>query len=384
MVISTRLDTLVNAAQFDTCGYRNASQQPSDSPLRFIYRAALPEGGTVCLFKVLLTNVCLNDCAYCVNQVSRDVNRASFSPIELSNTFMEIYRKGLAHGLFLSSGMGIDSNRTMQNMIETAQILRFKRQYKGYVHLKILPGAKIDYVEEACKVANRVSINMEAPTAYHMGKLSRKKDLFNDILMRMRWIQKFTDSSDKMAPSGQTTQFVVGAADETDHDILRAITGLYKEVGLRRAYFSAFQPITHSPLEEHPPTPLLREHRLYQADWLTRIYNFPSNEVELALQNDGNLSLHHDPKELIAEKQPWLFPVDINRATRDELLRVPGIGLLCADRIIKQRNLAQISSLKQLHKMGVTARKSIPYIWFKGMLEYDKQLAFQMPGVVTC
>ncbi|MDP2919179.1 MAG: putative DNA modification/repair radical SAM protein [Dehalococcoidia bacterium] len=371
-----KLDLLVNAAQFDTCGYSSPRQKDTNSPLKYIYRAALPEGGSVCLFKVLLTNVCVNDCAYCVNQCGRDIPRSTFQPDELAGTFMELHQRRLAQGLFLSSGIGVNPNQTMEAMIKTVQILRSRHEYKGYVHLKILPGAKFDCVEEACRVANRVSLNMEAPTAHHMVKLSHKKDLFNDIVERMRWVKQLMVKDNKLVPSGQTTQFVVGAADEDDRDILRTTDALYHEIGLRRAYFSAFQPVSRSRLEGHPPTPLIREHRLYQVDWLLRVYGFPLREVELALDETDNLPLKKDPKLLIAQRQPWLFPVDVNTAGRDDLLRVPGIGPVSTDRIIRTRRDSRIDSLTQMQKMGVVTKRAAKYIWFQGMLEYEKQLAF--------
>lgn len=376
MDIERKLDTLVAAAQFDTCGFSQLRQVDDRSGTRFIYRAALPEGGTVCLFKVLLTNICGNDCAYCINQCGRDIPRYAFFPEELAGTFMELHRRRLAHGLFLSSAMGVEAGRTMEAMLKTVAILRTRHEYKGYVHLKILPGVARGYVQEACRLANRVSVNIEAPTAHHLQKLSRKKDIFNGILERMRWVKEMTDENGKLAPSGQTTQFVVGAADESDRDILRTTAGLYDEVGLRRAYFSAFHPISRSPLAGHPPTPLTREHRLYQVDWLLRIYGFPLREVELAMGADDNLPVKQDPKLLIAQRQPWLFPVDVNRASRDDLLRVPGIGPVSADRIIKTREDSSIVSVQQLQKMGIVTRRAAKYIWFTGMQPHEKQLAF--------
>lgn len=376
MDVTAKLDTLVSAAQFDTCGYSSSRQSSKDSPARFIYRAALPEGGTVCLFKVLLTNVCVNDCAYCVNQAGRDVRRSTFQPDELARVFSELHDRRLVQGLFLSSGIGVNPSQTMEAMLKTVTILRSPRYaFKGYVHLKILPGAKFDCVEEACRLANRVSVNMEAPTAHHMIKLSRKKDLHNDIVERMRWVKQLASRDSRLAPSGQTTQFVVGASDESDRDILRTTSALYKEVDLRRAYFSSFQPVTHSRLEDHAPTPLLREHRLYQVDWLLRVYGFPLREVELALDDSNNLSLKKDPKLIIARRQPWLFPVDINRASTGDLLHVPGIGPVSAKRISDARKGHSISSLQQLAKMGVVTKRAAGFVWFKGILDYEKQLA---------
>ncbi len=368
-----KFNTLVAAAKFDSCGANTAS---SGSPLRFIHRAALPGGGCVNLFKVLLTNVCVNDCAYCVNQVGRDVPRCSFQPEELAKLFMELRRKKLVQGLFLSSGIGKDATRTMESMVNVVEILRHQYEFRGYIHLKILPGASFDCVEAGCKLASRVSVNIEAPNVQYLARLSRKKDLHHGIIERMDWVKQLISSDETLVPSGQTTQFVVGAAGETDGDILRAAEALYREVGLRRAYFSAFQPVSNSRLEELYPTLPMREHRLYQTDWLLRIYGFSPGEVALALGKNDYLPLGTDPKFIIAQKQPWLFPVDVNKASYEELLRVPGIGPVSAQRIVETRKQSRIFSVQQLKKMRVVTSRAMPYIWFKGMLEFEKQASF--------
>jgi predicted DNA-binding helix-hairpin-helix protein len=325
-----------------------------------------------------MTNVCTNDCAYCVNQAGRDIPRTSFRPDELAGSFMQLHGRGLVQGLFLSSGIAGDPSRTMESMIETVEILRRRHEFKGYVHLKILPGASFDCVEEGCKLANRVSVNMEAPTTLHLARLSSKKDLYHGILEPMRWVKKLAAADGRLLPSGQTTQFVVGAAGESDRDILHATEALYRELDLRRVYYSAFRPVENSPLEGVPPAPPLREHRLYQADWLLRVYGFSPQEIELALEGQGDLPLRKDPKVAIAERQPWLFPVDLNRASYDELLHVPGIGPVSARRIVQVRREGSISSLEQLRKMHVVTARAAPFVWFRGMLawEKEKQLSF--------
>ncbi len=366
--------TLVNAARFDSCGCGAGSA--AKSPLGIVHNAALPGGGCVPILKVLMTNVCLNDCAYCVNQISRDIPRCSFQSEELAKLFMELYTKRLVQGLFLSSGIGSDVSRTMESMINVVEILRYRHKFTGYIHLKILPGAGFDFVEAGCRLATRVSVNIEAPTAQHLARLSRKKDLHNGIIERMRWVKKITSRDDSLVPSGQTTQFVVGAAGETDRDILRVSKNLYNDVGLRRIYFSAFRPISNSSLENLCPTPPMREHRLYQVDWLLRVYGFSPPDLELALDNNDNLSLGKDPKLVIAQKQPWLFPVDINRAGYEELIRVPGIGPVSAKRIIETRRGHSIFLTQQLQKMGVMMKQALPFIRFKGMSGEEKQLSF--------
>jgi putative DNA modification/repair radical SAM protein len=378
MDVSQKLQIVAASAKFDICGYDPARsmQQANRDPHRFIYRATLPGGGCISLFKVLLTNVCTNDCAYCVNQVGRDRPRAYFQPHELANLFMELHRKRLVRGLFLSSGVAGSPSRTMQEMVDTVEILRQRHDFTGYVHLKIMPGAGYDCVEAACKVANRVSINIEVPTAHHLARLSSRKDLYDGIVERMRWAKQVMSANEGLVPSGQTTQFVVGAAGETDRDILRTTGALYREIGLRRVYFSAFQPVIDSPLEGLRATPPMREHRLYQADWLLRVYGFSSHELDLALSEKGDLSLVKDPKMMIAKRQPWLFPVDVNRAAYEELLRVPGIGPISAGRIVKARTEHSIFSLEQLKKMGVVTKRAGSFIWFRGASAHEKQMCF--------
>jgi predicted DNA-binding helix-hairpin-helix protein len=192
----------------------------------------------------------------------------------------------------------------------------------------------------------------------------------------MRWAKQVMSANEGLVPSGQTTQFVVGAAGETDRDILRTTGALYREIGLRRIYFSAFQPVVDSPLEGLRATPPMREHRLYQADWLLRIYGFSSQELDLALSDRGELSLAKDPKMMIARRQPWLFPVDVNRAGYEELLRVPGIGPVSAGRIVESRAEYSIGSLQQLRKMGVVTKRAGAFIWFRGASAHERQMCF--------
>jgi predicted DNA-binding helix-hairpin-helix protein len=224
-------------------------------------------------------------------------------------------------------------------------------------------------------LASRVSVNMEAPTAHHLARLTARKNIYEGIIEPMRWVKKIVSANETLVPSGQTTQFVVGAADETDRDLLHTTAALYRDLGLRRAYFSAFNPVSHSRLEGHAPTPPIREHRLYQTDWLLRVYGFAASEVEMALGEDGNLALRKDPKVTIAHQQPWLFPLDVNKASYNELLRVPGIGPVSARRIVDVRRDHSISSMEQLRKMKVVTRRAGAYIWFRGMLEFEKQMS---------
>jgi predicted DNA-binding helix-hairpin-helix protein len=369
-----KLQTLAASAQWDSCGC--GSTRPTGSPLRFIYHAARPGGGTMPLFKVLLTNVCVNDCAYCVNQVGRDVSRCAYRPEELARLFMDLHAKRLVQGLFLSSGIGADAARTQASMVNVVELLRRRYEFRGYIHLKVLPGAPFDAIEAGCRLATRVSINMEAPTAEHLARLSRKKDLLHGILERMKWVKQFMAGHENLVPSGQTTQLVVGAAGETDRDILGATGSLYRDMALRRVYYSAFYPVSHSRLEDHAPTPPRREHRLYQADWLLRVYGFSPAEVDLALDGEGSLPLGKDPKLTIARRQPWLFPIDINKADYQDLMRVPGIGPVSAKRIVAARRDHSIDSVQQLKKMRVATGRALPFIWLKGLGDFEKQTSF--------
>jgi putative DNA modification/repair radical SAM protein len=366
---------LTGGASFDICGYTGQNHEMPE-PGRFVYSASLPGGGCVNLLKVLMTNICINDCGYCVNQAGRDCPRSSFQPAELARIFWEMQQKRRVSGLFLSSGIAGDPSRTMESMIDTVQILRQHYSFKGYIHLKILPGASLGCVEEACRIATRVSVNIEAPTPERLAKLSTKKDIHTEILERMQWVKQLIAKDPRLAPAGQTTQFVVGAAGETDRELLDRTDSLYRGLGLKRVYFSAFEPVSHSRLEGVPATPPIREHRLYQADWLLRVYGFALNEVDLALGKSGNLAPERDPKLTIARAQPWLFPVDVNKAGLNDLLRVPGIGPLSAQRIIYARKTGCINSLAQLQKMRVVVKRAAPYLRFNGMLDWEKQLSW--------
>ena len=375
MAAEGKLNTLAEAARFDVCGCSsNMRSETNADPTRFIYKAALPDGGCASLFKVLLTNACVNDCAYCVNRAGLDIPRTAFKPDELARLFMGLYQKKLVQGIFLSSGIAGNPSETMTRMIETISLLRNRYNFRDYVHLKLLPGAGLDCVEAACKLATRVSVNIEAPTAQHLGRLSARKNIYEGILEPMRWVKQIKSKSGMLVPSGQSTQFVVGAAGELDRDILNTTEALYKEIELKRVYFSAYKPVGDPRLEGVEPVSPWREHRLYQADWLLRVYKFAPAELSMALDDGGNLPLSKNPKLAIAQKQPWLFPVDINKASYEELLRVPGLGPVSARRITQLRQLHSITGVEQLKKLHVRYREAMPFIWFKGMLDWEKQL----------
>ncbi len=321
-------------------------------------------GRTVKLLKVLQTNVCEFDCFYCEHRASRDVPRTYVSPDELAKTFMQLHRARLVDGLFLSSGITKKVDTMQERIVQTAELLRGRYRFKGYIHLKIMPGSSPAAVERTVQLADRVSLNLEAPTPKHLSRLSSKKDFLDGILTRMVWVNRIMQQQPGLARAGQITQFVVGAAGESDLDLLQATDRLYREIKLRRAYFSAFSPIPDTPLDHVPPASLLRQHRLYQADWLLRFYGFSVGE--LAFDERGHLPLAADPKLAWALRHHEFFPLELSTAPVEMLLRVPGVGLLSAKRIIETRRTTAITDLTQLTRLGVVAKRAVPFLLLGG------------------
>ena len=314
------------------------------------------------MLKVLLTNRCGNDCGYCANRLEGARRPLAFGPDELARLFMDLRRQRRASGLFLSSGIGGDADRTMEKMIATAEILRGHYGFKGYIHLKILPGSSEHLAEEACRLASRASINLEAPNPARLSALAGDKGFHEQIMARVAQLSRLQEGG--LLPDGHTTQFVVGAAGESDREILSTVSGLYRDYGLRRAYFSAFNPVRGTPLDGLPAENPWRQHRLYQADFLHRLYGFQLEE--LALDGAGRLPLSRDPKQAWAERHPEFFPVELNRGAREQLLRVPGIGPVSADRIIEARRECRLQELGQLKALKVLERKAAPFILLDG------------------
>ncbi|MBI3610536.1 MAG: radical SAM protein [Nitrospirae bacterium] len=320
--------------------------------------------GGVRLLKVLQTNICEFDCFYCEHRAGRDVPRTYVSPEELARTFMTLHQKRLVDGLFLSSGITKKIDTMQERMVQTAEILRTRYRFRGYIHLKILPGVSLAAVEETTRLASRVSLNLEAPTPQHLARLSAKKSFLDDMLTRMVWVKRVKDADPDRIPAGQITQFVVGAAGETDHDLLAAVDRLYKQIGLRRAYFSAFSPVPDTPLDHLPPTPLLRQNRLYQADWLLRFYGF--SPTELVFNAEGRLPLAVDPKMAWAANHPEFFPLDATKADYEMLLRVPGIGPTSARRLIELRRSLVVTDPQSLTRLGVVLKRAAPFLLLQG------------------
>ena len=311
-----------------------------------ICHAYTPDGRCVSLLKVLLTNFCVYDCAYCVNRVSSDTPRARFTVEEIVSLTLGFYRRNMIEGLFLSSGIAKSEDHTMEDMVRVAETLRRDHAFRGYIHLKAIAGASQDLMERAGRAADRLSVNVELPVDETLARLAPQKDAgviraaMGGLRLRLdeaKEESEKTPRAPRFAPAGQSTQMIVGADDARDRDIIARSASLYASYKLRRVYYSAFSPIPHAsqklPLGRPP---LMREHRLYQADWLMRHYGFAPEEI-LETAGDGMLDLERDPKLAWALRNRGLFPVDVNRAPRETLLRVPGIGARVVDRILAAR-----------------------------------------------
>lgn len=359
---------LSDSAQFDLCDSKN-KQKKSQVNLPGIYPATGANGCTIPLFKTLLTNKCNNDCKYCINCSKRNFTRLELSPRELSGVFLNYYNKAYVNGLFLSSGVNHSIDETMENLIDTCNILRKDYGYQDYIHLKIIPGASKDQIKRAMELADRVSINIEAASPSGLAELSSTKDYNKDILKRLYWINKIAKRNKNLCPSGATTQLIVGANNETDDEILKRMESIYKKTDLRRTYFSGFIPINGTELEKNKECNLKRTNQLYHADALLNDYHFKTKEM--AFDEDGNLSLDEDPKILAAKKME-IFPLEINKANYHDLIRVPGIGTKSAREIINIRRKKPFNNLDDLKRLGVVTKRAEPYIKLEG--EYQNSL----------
>ena len=342
-----------------------------------IQPAQMPGGKQIMLLKTLLTSVCERNCFYCPFRSGRDFRRATFRPEEFANLFLTLANAKAAEGIFLSSGVAGGGIRSQDQLLATADILRNKMGFRGYIHLKIMPGADKSQVEQAMKLANRLSVNLEAPNPERLTRLAPQKIFTEELLRPLRWIDEIRRSSPPTRTwNGQwpstVTQFVAGGADESDTELLSTTSWLMTHVKLQRAYFSAFNPIRDTPLENKAPTHPMREHRLYQASYLLRDYGFAMEE--LPFEKDGNLPLCTDPKLLWAEEHLREKPVEINRAERNQLLRIPGIGPKGAESILHARRLKKVDDLSKLRKLGISAaNRAAPFVLLDG-----KRPAYQL------
>lgn len=368
MSVLEKMKVLTDSAQYDLCDYVN-HQKSSQKNLPGIYHATGANGCEIPLFKTLLTNKCKNDCKYCINQSKRNFTRLELEPDLLARVFLDYYNKGLVNGLFLSSGIDVDEDTTMEKTIETIRILRKNYGYNDYIHLKIVPGASRDSIKRAMSLANRVSINIEAATSSGLAELSSTKDYNKDILKRLNWINSIGKHKSTYPNSTHTTQLIVGANNETDKEILTRMSKIYKKSDLKRTYFSAFSPVEGTEFKNREACDVGRTNKLYNADSLINSYRY--NVKELVFDNDDRLELSEDPKILAAKKMD-IFPVEINKSPFTELIRVPGIGTKSARKIINIRKKQPFSSKEDLRKLGVAVNRAEPYIKIKG--EYQSGL----------
>jgi predicted DNA-binding helix-hairpin-helix protein len=335
----------------------------------FVHPAVLPNGQRIKLLKTLLTSGCERDCYYCPFRSGRDLRRATFQPEEFARLFIMLVQKKIAEGVFLSSGVAGGGIHTQDKLLDTAEILRHKFGFRGYIHLKIMPGAEQSQVERAMHLADRVSINLEAPNDNRLARLAPHKQFTSELLQPLKWIEDIRVSQPGYKgwnghwPSS-VTQFVVGGSGESDVELLTTTDYLYHHLGLRRAYFSPFDPIPDTPLENEPPTPVIREHRLYQASFLLRDYGFDLEE--LPFERNGNLPTGTDPKLAWAQKNLSENPIEVNQAEYRVLLRVPGIGVKGAKAILQARRQMKIRDKTGLRKIGIMAERAAPFLLFDG------------------
>jgi putative DNA modification/repair radical SAM protein len=365
MTVQQKLEILADAAKYDaSCASSGAKRAGNGKGIGHsdgtgICHSYTPDGRCVSLLKILLTNFCTYDCVFCVNRVSSDIRRARFTPDEVINLTLDFYKRNYIEGLFLSSGIIQSPDYTMEQLIAVAKTLRTTHHFGGYIHLKTIPGCDDKLIREAGRWADRLSANIELPTQQDLVQLApeKKSTIIESTMNQIHTHKQEADDerrkstlAPQFAPAGQSTQMVVGATASTDREIIARASHLYNSYKLRRIYYTGFSPYPEAdarlPLQA---TPRIREHRLYQADWLMRYYGFAAEEITSEASPD--LSLTEDPKTAWAKAHPEFFPVDVNAAPREALLRVPGIGYRNVERILKIRRYHRltIDNLRKLH-----------------------------------
>jgi predicted DNA-binding helix-hairpin-helix protein len=342
---------------------------PKEQDQAFVHPAQLPNGKNILLLKTLLSSACERDCFYCPFRAGRDFRRATFKPEEFAELFIKLNQSGAAEGMFISSGLAGGGIRTQDKLLDTADILRNKLNFCGYIHLKIMPGAEKEQVYRAMQLADRVSVNLEAPNTDRLARLAPHKQFLDELLQPLKWVEEIRRAVPAYKgwngrwPS-TVTQFVAGGADESDLELLTTTDWLHKNVRISRAYFSAFSPIRDTPMENKAAVNPLREHRLYQASFLLRDYGFDLEDLPFA--DDANLPLDSDPKLAWARQHLADRPVEVNRADKRELTRVPGIGPKGAEAILRVRRIGHLRDLSALRKLGVAVTRAAPYLLLDG------------------
>jgi len=367
-----KLDLLAGDSQYDmacACGTSDKDRRHRGLDGRWLYPVPLASGGHGILLKTLITNSCVNDCRYCPLRANSNARRCSVTPDEIAGAFMEINRRSSLIGCFLSSGVCGGGDLAMERLTDAAAILRRRHHYRGYIHLKIIPGASTAAMDEALRLASSVSLNIETPGAAHFKKLSATKDYLRDIIAPVKYIAEQTGRGMPHARVTCSTQFIVGASDESDREIVAYMGGIYDRLRFKRVYFSAYQSGADSvTLSGEPDTletrhaRLTREHRLYQADFLLWRYGF--NAAEMEYTASGNLDLTLDPKEVWAARHPEFFPVRVNHADSGALLRVPGLGPTAVNRILEARKSRGVRDLGGLRLARKLTAKAEAYLDF--------------------
>ena len=382
--IISKLEILAESAKYDiSCASSGTSRSNKNKGIGSASRCGIchsftADGRCVSLLKIMLTNYCMFDCAYCINRQSNDIARAGFTPKELADLTIEFYRRNYIEGLFLSSGIVRSADHTMEKMIRVVKILRKEYHFNGYIHMKAIPGASNELIREAGLLVDRMSVNLEIPTERNLKLLAPDKD-HQTIYQPMRHIQqnlleniedrKKLKSTPKFVPAGQSTQVIIGATDETDNQILQLTAKLYKRPSMKRVYYSGFIPVNSydKRLPVLQEVPRVRENRLYQADWLLRFYDFSVDEI--VNDEHPDLDLTVDPKLSWAIRNPQFFPVDINRASYQKILRVPGIGVKSAKLIVMARRHRKLN-IEALKRIGVVLKRAQFFIVCHEMRTY--------------
>jgi predicted DNA-binding helix-hairpin-helix protein len=366
----THLNTEELSSPTSSCsGY---SSQP-------IYHADLPGGKKIKLLKSMLSSACERDCFYCPFRAGRDFERQTFKPDEMSNLFVELVANQTAEGLFLSSGVAGGGIRTQDRLLDTAEILRFKKSFRGYLHLKIMPGSERDQVLRAMQLADRISINLEAPNNQRLPSIAPHKVFLEELLHPLQWAEEIRRTQPSHLAWNNhwpslATQFVVDGAGENDLELLSTSNYLLKKLHLGRIYYSAFRPILNTPLENHPAENPIRQDRLYQAFFLMRDYAFDLEELPFTQQ--GNLPLDTDPKLAWARINLSETPIELNKAEKHQLLRIPGIGPKNAEKILAARLCNPLRSLTDLQAIGIHTNRLLPFVLLDGHRPTHQQRLF--------
>ncbi len=383
--IREKLEILADAAKYDVSCSSSGGNRKNNGGLgnsAGICHSFSEDGRCISLLKILMTNHCIYDCAYCVSRRSNDIKRVSFTVEEVVDLTINFYRRNYIEGLFLSSGILKNADATMERLIRVSKKLRSERNFNGYIHLKTIPGASSELVREAGSYADRLSINVEIPTESGLKLLAPEKShqemiqpmrLIKNELVKTREESRIFRKAPQFSPAGQSTQMIIGATDETDLKIITVADYLYRKMELKRVYYSGYVPVLEdSRLPSiHSTVPVIRENRLYQADWLMRYYGFGASEI--VDEQQPFLDLEIDPKLAWAFRNRAFFPVDVNRAPKEILLRIPGVGVHSVLKILSVRRFQTIT-IEHLKKMGVAVNRAKYFIVCKGMNDFNRIL----------